>query len=348
MLSQSIKRSYSAATTNVSTLSLKLVNSSGAGKKQGLAHLLSRYNFLDTAEKSGLRLARESEIIGGTFKSTPLRDGSIELKATFLKENLPYYLQALNDTVSKSAFKKYQFDEEVIPAVLNDAAEAASCSQLKAKDLLYQLTFKNSVLGQPVAYDQVDAVSYADVKEFASKLYTSSNAVLTAENVEESALKQFITEHDFLKAIPAKIASSASTKSYVGESAALRFAAPTGNSTAAIAIPVAEKDFATYETLKNFVTSPLFTASKDVSKAEFETYADKKVGVFSIYATGAAPAASIKSIVSALKKGVSISGAAKFTETFSGVKSTVSTYKLDKFNYVAVGKTTELPTINEL
>ena len=347
MLSQTIKRSYSAA-TNVSSLSLKLVNTTGAGKKQGLAHLLSRYNFLDTTEKSGLRLARESEVIGGTFKSTPLRDGSIELKATFLKENLPYFLQALNNTVSKSAFKKYQFDEEVIPAVLNDAADAASCSQLKAKDLLYQLTFKNSVLGQPVAYDQVDSISYEDVKEFASKLYSSSNAVLTAENVEEAALKQFIAENEFLSTIPAKISSSNATKSYVGESAALRFAAPTGNSTAAIAIPVAEKDFATYETLKNFVTSPLFKASQDVSKAEFETYADKKVGVFSIYATGPAPAKSIKAIVESLKKGVSISGAAKFTETFSGVKSTATTYKLDKFNYVAVGKTTELRTINEL
>ena len=328
MFSQSIKRSYSAA-TNVSTVSLKLVNTTGAGKKQGLAHLLSRYNFLDTADKSGLRLVRESEVIGGTFQSTPLRDGSIELKATFLKENLPYFLEALNNTVSKSAFKKYQFDEEVIPAVLNDYAKTTSCSQLKAKDLLYQLTFKNSVLGQPVAYDQVDSISHQDIKEFASKLYSASNAVLTTENVEEAALKQFIAENDFLKAIPAKINSSAAT-------------------TAAIAIPVAEKDFATYETLKNFVTSPLFKASKDVSKVEFETYADKKVGVFSIYATGQAPAAAIKSIVEALKKGVNISGANKFTETFSGVKSNATTYKLDKFNYVAVGKTTELPTINEL
>ncbi|CAI8510291.1 hypothetical protein ACO0OL_000041 [Hanseniaspora opuntiae] len=345
MFSQSIKRSYSAA-TNVSTVSLKLVNTTGAGKKQGLAHLLSRYNFLDTADKSGLRLVRESEVIGGTFQSTPLRDGSIELKATFLKENLPYFLEALNNTVSKSAFKKYQFDEEVIPAVLNDYVKTTSCSQLKAKDLLYQLTFKNSVLGQPVAYDQVDSISHQDIKEFASKLYSASNAVLTTENVEEAALKQFIAENDFLKAIPAKINSSAATKSYVGESAALRFAS--GSSTAAIAIPVAEKDFATYETLKNFVTSPLFKASKDVSKVEFETYADKKVGVFSIYATGQAPAAAIKSIVEALKKGVNISGANKFTETFSGVKSNATTYKLDKFNYVAVGKTTELPTINEL
>ena len=360
MLSNTLKRAYSAAaaatpapaaSTNVSSLTLKLVNKTGSGKKQGLSHLLSRYNFLDTESKSGLRIVRESEVLGGKFSSTPLRDGSIELKATFLKENLPYYLEILNSVVSKPVFKKYHFDEEVLPAVLNDALESSQDVELKAKDLLYQLTFKNAVLGQPVAYDQVDKVSFEEVKKFASELYQPSNAVLTAENVDAAAFKQFLAEAEFLstasKAKPST-AASASIKSFVGESGALRYASSEGVSTAAISVPVAEKDFATYETLKNYLQSPLFKFNKEVSKVELDTYSDKKIGVFTLYSTGASPAAGIKSIVKALKEGVDVSGAANYTEAFSGVKSTAKTFKLDKFNYVAVGKTTELPTVNEL
>ncbi|KAL6926639.1 hypothetical protein ACO0SA_004665 [Hanseniaspora valbyensis] len=358
MLSNTLKRAYSAAaaatpapSTNVSSLTLKLVNKTGSGKKQGLSHLLSRYNFLDTESKSGLRIVRESEVLGGKFSSTPLRDGSIELKATFLKENLPYYLEILNSVVSKPVFKKYHFDEEVLPAVLNDALESSQDVELKAKDLLYQLTFKNAVLGQPVAYDQVDKVSFEEVKKFASELYQPSNAVLTAENVDAAAFKQFLAEAEFLstasKAKPST-AASASIKSFVGESGALRYASSEGVSTAAISVPVAEKDFATYETLKNYLQSPLFKFNKEVSKVELDTYSDKKIGVFTLYSTGASPAAGIKSIVKALKEGVDVSGAINYTEAFSGVKSTAKTFKLDKFNYVAVGKTTELPTVNEL
>ncbi|XBW35257.1 hypothetical protein QEN19_000822 [Hanseniaspora menglaensis] len=357
MLSNTLRRAYSAAAaatpapaTNVSTLTLKLVNKTGSGKKQGLAHLLSRYNFLDTESKSGLRIVRESEVLGGAFTSTPLRDGSIELKASFLKENLPYYLEVLNSVVAKPAFKKYQYDEEVLPAVLNDALEASQDVELKAKDLLYQLTFKNAVLGQPVAYDLVDSVKFEEVKTFASELYQPSNAVLTSENVDAAALKQFVSESEFLAAASQSkpVAVSAAIKSFVGESAALRQASSSGISTAAIAVPVAEKDFATYETLKNYLQSPLFKFNKDVTKVELDTYTDKKIGVFTVYSTGAAPAAGIKSIVKALKEGVDVSAAAKFTEAFSGVKSSAKTFKLDKFNYVAVGKTTELPTVNEL
>lgn len=356
MLSNTLKRAYSAAAaapaphTTVSSLTLKLVNKTGSGKKQGLSHLLSRYNFLDTESKSGLRIVRESEVLGGEFTSTPLRDGSIELKATFLRENLPYYLELLNSVVSKPVFKKYHFDEEVLPAALTDAVESSQDIESKAKDLLYQLTFKNAVLGQPVAYDQVDSVSFDDVKKFASELYQPSNAVLSAENVDAAALKQFLAETEFLSAASQakSSASSAATKSFVGESASLRYNSAEGVSTAAIAVPVAEKDFATYETLKNYLQSPLFKYSKDVTKVELDTYSDKKIGVFSIYSTGVSPASAIKSIVKALKEGVDVSGAAKYTETFSGVKSATKTFKLDKFNYVAVGKTTELPTANEI
>ncbi|OBA28210.1 cytochrome Bc1 complex with Stigmatellin [Hanseniaspora valbyensis NRRL Y-1626] len=359
MLSNTLKRAYSAAaaatpapvaSTNVSSLTLKLVNKTGSGKKQGLPHLLSRYNFLDTESKSGLRIVRESEVLGGKFSSTPLRDGSIELKATFLKENLPYYLEILNSVVSKPVFKKYHFDEEVLPAVLNDALESSQDVELKAKDLLYQLTFKNAVLGQPVAYDQVDKVNFEEVKKFASELYQPSNAILTAENVDAAAFKQFVAEAEFLSAASKAKPSAASTtiKSFVGESGALRYASSEDVSTAAISVPVAEKDFATYETLKNYLQSPLFKFNKKVSKVELDTYSDKKIGVFTLYSTGASPAAGIKSIVKALKEGVDVSGAANYTEAFSGVKSTAKTFKLDKFNYVAVGKTTELPTVNEL
>ncbi|EGA56338.1 Qcr2p [Saccharomyces cerevisiae FostersB] len=176
------------APTKISTLAVKVHGGSRYATKDGVAHLLNRFNFQNTNTRSALKLVRESELLGGTFKSTLDRE-YITLKATFLKDDLPYYVNALADVLYKTAFKPHELTESVLPAARYDYAVAEQCPVKSAEDQLYAITFRKG-LGNPLLYDGVERVSLQDIKDFADKVYTKENLEVSGENVVEADLKR--------------------------------------------------------------------------------------------------------------------------------------------------------------
>lgn len=354
-------RRYTVSATDgsgkISSLSVKVHGGSRYATKDGVSHLLSRFNFQNTSGKSALRLVRESELLGGKFESKVDRE-YITLKATFLKEDLPYYVNALGNVLYKTSFKPYELNETVLPAVQHDLAVAQTCPVKKAEDLLYNVTFRSG-LGNTVLYDGVEKVSLEDIQQFADKVYTKENIEIVGQGVNEADLKRFVND-SLLSSLPSgtPLAASVAPKTYTGETRA-RFA--NADSVAAISVPVSKESFGEYEVLSRYLTSPLFELSELVHSAKVQRFKD--IGLFTLFVKGpdaAVVSENIKKVVSQLKKGKDISVAKELTSLKFALENdgavppaelkidSVANFKLNKFNYVAVGDVSKLPYADEL
>lgn len=354
-------RRYTVSATDgsgkISTLAVKVHGGSRYATKDGISHLLSRFNFQNTSGKSALRLVRESELLGGKFESTVDRE-FITLKATFLKEDLPYYVNALGNVLYKTSFKLHELKETVLPAAQHDLLVAETCPLKKAEELLYNVTYRKG-LGNALLYDGVEKVSLEEIKAFADKVYTKENIEIVGQGVNEADLKKFVSD-SLLNSLPtgSPLAASVAPKTYVGESRA-RFS--DADSVAAIAVPVAQESFAEYEVLSRYVTSPLSGLDTAVHSAKLQRFHD--AGLFTLAVKGpdaTQVAQNIKRVVSELKKGKDLSVAREYAALQFAVENDgavppatlnaekVGNFKLGKFNYVAVGDVSNLPYADEL
>lgn len=350
------KVTATATEGKVSTLTVKVNAGSRYATKDGVSHLLSRFNFQNTRSRSALRLTRESELLGGVFSSTVDRD-AIYLSANFLKEGLPYYVNAIADVLYKTSFKPHELPEIVLPAAKYDLTTALATPYFKASELLYSASFRNG-LGNPLYYDGVEKVTLDDIKAFADKVYVKDNVEIIAKGVDAKALDGFVQD-SALSQLPAgaSLAATSTPKFYEGVEVRER---AIGESISAIAVPVKPADFATYEVLASYLTSPLSDLSQSISSASFEKYS--QAGLFSLYVKGeaSAVASNIKKVVSALKGGVNLSSATGYTATKLALANdsaliaseidvaNVKDFKLGKFNYVALGDVHNLPYADEL
>ncbi|SSD59488.1 probable Cytochrome b-c1 complex subunit 2, mitochondrial [Saccharomycodes ludwigii] len=354
--SYATKVSSKDGTGKISRVAVKVNAGSQYATKDGISHLLSRFNFQNTTNKSALRLVRESELLGGNFKSFVNRENII-LEATFLKEDLPYFVNALGNVLYKTSFKEYELDEQVLPAAKHDLLVHNACPVRKAEDLLYNVTFRNG-LGNPVYYDGVENITLEDIKSFADKVYVKDNIEVIGQGVNEGDLKRFVGE-SLLNSLPTaqSLAKTVPPKTFNGETRLRNI----GDSVAAIAVPIAPSDFATYEVLAKYLSSPLSDLSSLIFKVKLDKYSTS--GLFSLYVKAACPktvSANIKKIVTELKAGKDISVAKNYAATQLALENqtsispvqlnldSVSNFQLGKFNYVAVGKVTQLPYADEL
>ncbi|CCE63860.1 hypothetical protein TPHA_0G00220 [Tetrapisispora phaffii CBS 4417] len=352
---QSIRRLSIVAKPNVnneelSLLSVKVRAGSRFASKDGVSHLLSRFNFQNTNNKSALRLVRESELLGGRFESTVDRE-FITLKAAFLKADLPYYLEAIGNVLYKTSFKPHELVETVLPAAHHDLTLNNIHPINKAEDSLYNLTFRSG-LGNPVYFDGVEKISLDELKDFANKVYTKENIIIEAEGIEENDLKKFVTE-SVINSLPAGSQLKAENQSiHTGQTSRLRHV---GESVAAIAIPLKLDELPTFQVLKNYLSTDVSGLSDLITTIKLDAYSD--VALFSLYVKGhdtIKVGSDIKKIISELKKGINISSAKSFTELQASLQSAtvdvskVKDFKLTNFNYSAVGDVTKLPYYNEL
>ncbi|CDO92175.1 unnamed protein product [Kluyveromyces dobzhanskii CBS 2104] len=337
-------------TGKLSTLAVKVHGGARYADKEGVAHLLSRFNFHNTGSKSALRLVRESELLGGKFESTVDRE-FITLKATFLKEDLPYFVNALGNVLYKTSFRPHELPESVLPAAQYDVAVAEACAVGKAEGLLYNVTFRKD-LGNSVLYKGIEKVALEDIKAYADKVYTKENIEIIGQGVNEADLKRFVND-SLIGSLPTgtKLAVQSQPKTFTGEA---RLPA-SGASVAAIAVPVAKEEFATYDVLSKYVTSALFDLSPLIDTAKFDKYTN--AGLFSLYVKGedaSVVAENIKKVVAALKKDVDLSAAKEYAALQLALEnspvdiSKVKNVKLDKFAYAAVGNVAKLPFADEL
>lgn len=334
----------------LSTLIVKVHAGSRYSPKDGVSHLLSRFNFQNTNAKSSLRLVRESELLGGQVESKVCRE-YITLKANFLKEQLPYFVETLGNVLYKTSFRPHELVESVIPAAKHDLHEANKDPIWKANNLLYQVTYRNDGLGRPVFYDGVENVTLEDIKDFANKVYTRDNIEIHGMGVNANDLNRFVTD-SLINSLPTSksLKSSVEPKCFIGETR-LRSA---GESVAAISVPLNKANIATYQVLSTYLNSFLFPHNV---KAEFATFDNNTYGLFKLFVKNEDPdvvTKEIKEVVSTLKKGLDISGAVALTksqfptEFLAKDLEKVKLFKLGDFSFVALGNTSKLPFKDDL
>lgn len=372
MLSRVCSRAYSTgagavkvnareAAGNLSALTVVVDNAGSKAGKSGVSHLLSRFNFLNTEPKSALRFTRESELLGGIVSSNVTRD-AIVLKTQFLKQDLPYYVEALGNVLTKTSFRPHELPEQVLPVALAETEAAHSSNEFTAVEELHQLSFRNG-LGQPLYYDGTTKITVDEIKEFASQVYTASNVSVYASGVNADDLNQFISESAFSE-LPSGASSTPAVKSFNNKESRIRAA---GESVAIIGVPVKPADFGKYELLSAAVGSSVLAGAPSplakIAGATSQLYKYKDAGLFVVSVKGSdasAVAAGIKEAKSIVESVSDVKGAAKTAElavalqtSFDNpldikISGSASPAKISNYNYVAVGNVDVLPYIDEL
>lgn len=173
----------------VSELSLIVKAGSRFEQAPGVAHLLQRFAFKDTKTRSGLRLQREAELLGGSV-SAALGKENLVLTAKFLREDLPYFVEALADTVSRPLFKPHEFSEEVVPLAQAEAAKLRSDLVYLAVEGAYEVAFRSG-LANSVLVSPENPLSLDSVVSFAEKAFDPASIRLFGRNVLAADLEHF-------------------------------------------------------------------------------------------------------------------------------------------------------------
>lgn len=373
MLSRVSARSYSTAVNSIKTvtkdsaghltkLTVVVDNAGSKAGKSGEAHLLSKFNFLNTASKSALRFTRESELLGGIVSSKVTRDAII-LKTEFLKEDLPFYVQELGNVLTKTSFRPHEFTETVLPVAKAEYEAAHASNVFKAFESLHELSFRKG-LGQPLYYDGLKKITVDDVKEFASSVYNTSNVTVYATGASEADLSNFINESAF-SSLPQGSSSSIPVHFHTDKEARIKSA---GENVAIIAIPVKPSDFGAYQVLSAALGNVnLPGASNPLSKipgASSKLLRHKEAGLFLAGIVNPDPsvvASGIRDIKKTLESVASsdLSSAVKPAKLSSALESSFDSpsdfeisspgsVNVKQFNYVAVGDLDVLPYADEL
>ncbi|ODV79155.1 ubiquinol-cytochrome-c reductase complex core protein 2 mitochondrial precursor [Suhomyces tanzawaensis NRRL Y-17324] len=354
-----VKLTSREASGNLSTLSVVVKNAGSKDGKSGVAHLLSKFNFLNTGAKSALRFTRESELLGGVFSSTVGRDATV-LKTSFLKQDLPYYVEALGNVLTNTSYRPHELKEVVLPAALAESAAAHGSNAFTALEALHEVSFRRG-LGQPLYYDGTTKISVDEIAEFASKAYNTSAVSIHASGVNGEDLAKFVEESAF-SALASGASSSPSVESFTGKEARIR---ASGESVALIGIPVKPADFGKYEVLSAAIgNSQLPGVSTPLAKIPGATsflykYQDAGLFVVSVSGSGVNVAQGIKEAKKALSvsdsalteatKAAELSVALQSTfEAPLSVKVEAGKAPVSEFNYVAIGDVDYLPYANEL
>lgn len=373
MLSRASIRTYSTAPVKLvsrdaagklSTLSVVVNNAGSKTGKAGIPHLLSKFAFLNTETKSALRFTRESELLGGKFSNYVTRD-AIVLSTTFLKEDLPYYVDALGNTLAKALYRPYELVETVVPAAKAEAEAAHADNAFVALEAAHGVSFKRG-LGKPLYLSEADVFSLDEVVDYAAGAYTSGNVSIFASGVNESDLAGFVAQSSFAD-LPAGSTAAPAVKTYTGKESRIAKAGP---SVAAIAVPVAKADFAKYEVFAAALgTSVLAGAASPLAKipgADSKLYKYQDAGLFVISVVGkdaeavgagikaakkaadAVSASQLSGAVKAAELSVALQESFEFPHSISISADSGKGAKLSGFNYVAVGNTDVLPYADEL
>jgi ubiquinol-cytochrome c reductase core subunit 2 len=366
MLSRVAARSYSSASIkltareaagNLSSVSVVINNAGSKAGKSGLSHLYSKFNFLNTNTRSALRFTRESELLGGIFSSKVTRD-AVVLNTQFLKADLPYYVEALGNTLANPAFRPHELTEVVLPSARAEYEAASSDASFVGLEALHELSFRRG-LGNPLYYDGTQSISVDEIRQFSTDVVKASNVSIFASGVNEADLTQFIGE-SALSQLPSGASATIPVEFFNGSESRIRKA---GESAALIGVPVKTGDFGKYESLSvaignQTIANPQAPLSQiPGASSHLYKYADAGLFVVSVRGSGAEVAQGIKQAKAAVDA-VSSADVSKATELSIALQSTFENplsfkpsadkVKLDKFNYVAVGDVDALPYASEL
>lgn len=357
---QAIKIAARDAPGSLTSLSVVVNNAGSKTGKSGVSHLLSKFNFLNTGSKSALRFTRESELLGGVFSTSVTRD-AIVLNTQFLKQDLPYYVEALGSVLTNTSFRPHEFVEVVLPAAKAEYEAAHASNAFTALEALHELSFRKG-LGNPLYYDGTTKVTVEDVEQYAAEVYKQANVAIYASGANSEDLNKFVGESSFAY-LASGSTPAASVELFKGKESRFRAA---GHSGAFIGVPVKAAEFGKYETLSAAVGSSLLPGAAsplaNIPGASSFLYKYQDAGLFVVSVTGAAAdvALGIKQAKKALDSvsATDLSNATKAAELTVALQSTfeapldfkvsAADAKVGEFNYVAIGDVDVLPYASDL
>lgn len=372
MLSRNSVRAYSSAVNGIkiasknspselTSLSVVVDNAGSKNGKFGTGHLLSKFAFSNNKAKSALRFTRESEILGGTFEGKVTRDALV-LKTTFLKQNLPYYVEELGNVLANTQYTPHEFNEVVLPSVKAEVKNAFANPHFNGLEKLHEISFRRG-LGAPLFYNESTPLEVEDVKQFAEQNFNASNIAIYSEGADEADLTQFVKESAFADLPQGSKASSVPVDFYKGQEARVP---AVGQSAALIGLPVKPADFGKYEVLSAAIGSTTLSSSNaplfNIPGATSHLYKYNDAGLFVISVSGSAESVA-QGIKQAKKIADSVSSsdlqkAVKDAELSVALQSTVAhplsiqvsagEAPIKEFNYVAVGDLNVLPFAADL
>ncbi|KAK9457153.1 Metalloenzyme, LuxS/M16 peptidase-like protein [Dipodascopsis uninucleata] len=213
----------------ITTLSFVIKAGSRYSSTPGVAHALQRFAFQNTAERSGLRLTRESELQGATLTSTLGRD-SIVLTARFLREDLPYFLEALSDVFARPNLARHELAEIVMPLMKLDTVTASKDALYLATEAAHSTAFRKG-LGLPLLAQAYDSISASTIATYKEAVYTKANLAVIASGASLESVASLVP--GYLQDVTAGSAIESSVSFFGGDA---RVSTPAGNA-AAIAFP---------------------------------------------------------------------------------------------------------------
>ncbi|KAG5363455.1 Cytochrome b-c1 complex subunit 2 [Yarrowia sp. B02] len=279
----------------ISDLSVVLRGGSRYASVPGVSHILEKFAFQNTVPKSALRFVRELELFGGKLYTHTTRE-HIVLRTQFLKQDLPYFVDAFANVLKETKFQQFELTERVVPVAQLDLIKREADAGFVALEAAHEVAFRTG-LGNSVYAQGYSPVTLDDVKEFAKQVYAKQNVAVVGNNVVPEDLAKLVGSAFADLQEGSKVTQAQPTTLHGGEA---RVRASGGNAVT-IALPIAEPK-PVYHALASFIggqaampwsvgASPLAQATAGTTtsaQASFHNYGD--AGLFAITIKGASAA----------------------------------------------------------
>ncbi|ROT43370.1 cytochrome b-c1 complex subunit 2 [Sodiomyces alkalinus F11] len=189
----------------------------------GLSAGLEAFAFKTTQKRSGLRIVRESELLGGQLASNHTRE-ALMIESSFLRTDLPYYVELLGEVISQTKYTTHEFNEEIREFLSTKQGVAASNPAALALDAAHSVAFHHG-LGSPLNLtSSVPTQPYlneSSIAEFAGAAYAKPNITIVADGASQAEVSKWVEQ--FFKASPVSSSTSlglntSPSKYYGGES----------------------------------------------------------------------------------------------------------------------------------
>ncbi|KAG0130215.1 Metalloenzyme, LuxS/M16 peptidase-like protein [Tuber indicum] len=188
----------------------------------GLAHGLEKFAFKNS-RRSALRLQRETELLGGSLGSTLSRE-NIVLRAKFLREDLPYFVEALADVLIHTKYNPYEFNEQVASTLNFEVEKLHHTPAALALEAAHSVAFHKGLGSSRLALTD-KYLTNKRITEYSREVYNKGNIAVVASGAPQLDLEKWTAE--FFKELPSGTGPVvAPAKYYGGEN---RLFSPHGN-----------------------------------------------------------------------------------------------------------------------
>ncbi|KAM0254736.1 hypothetical protein ACHAQJ_006452 [Trichoderma viride] len=183
----------------------------------GLTYGLEQFAFkarahFTTQRRSALRIARESELLGGQLTASHTREALV-IEASFLRDDLPYFAELLAEVVSQTKYTTHEFHEEIERVLpYKKAAVNADVAGL-ALDNAHAVAFHSGLgaaLNPSASAPFHKYVNEEYVASFADVVYSKPNIAVVADGAGAQSLSKWVDQ--FFKGVPTAARSGQTLK----------------------------------------------------------------------------------------------------------------------------------------